>query len=90
MLFRLADAPDTAIPLEPVNSRMSLETAIYSLLAKAYPESLTVFEVAVDLAKSGRSVPLGLDDQHSTIYKLMSGGRRFRCMSPLPQSGTAR
>lgn len=84
-LWTLADAPAEPANREQIRPTMLANQAIYTLLAESYPKPLTVFEITVDLLRHWKAIPVGNDDQHSTVYKLLERGKpRFVELSTRP------
>lgn len=82
-LWTLTEAPTDVTTKEQIKPTMLVNQAIYTLLVEAYPKPLTVFEITVDLLNYWRPIPMGLDDQHSTVYKYLEKGKpRFVEVSP--------
>ncbi|HYF76060.1 MAG TPA: hypothetical protein VD973_02920 [Symbiobacteriaceae bacterium] len=74
-LWSLAEPPQDKPSKEQIKPTILMNQAIRVLLAEAYPQPLTVFEVTVDLLKYWKPIPIGLDDQHSSVYKNLEGGK---------------
>lgn len=85
--WSLAEPPQDTPTKEQIRPTMLMNQAIRVLLGEAYPKTLTVFEITVDLLKHWKTIPTGQYDQHSAVYKSLEGGKPlFVEVSPRPRT----